>query len=187
MNVAQMKKMLEFYVDDIVENDIAVQLFNEGKNEMAIVVDADFPDLQITSDLSDEFAFDEKYHNAPVLYAAAMVKAYDSSLNEKNSFMQQFQQAVARFNTNYVVPIQFRNEAGYWHYTVTEDAGVTEVSVSDEYYHTWSWVKVYLDEVLTNDAGVYGNKITFPSVVPKGTIITVCWDINPVYQRSTYY
>lgn len=187
MNLSEMKSLLEYYVDDIVDNNIVIQLLNQAKNELAIVVDADFPDIAITPNMDDTFVFDDKYHNLPVLHAAAMVKAYDSSLGEKNSFMQQFQVGLQGFKSRYTVPIQYKLGANILQHLVTEENGVQQINVTSPNYHSWSWVNVYVDGVLIEGAEGYGKQINLPMLVPQGATITVEWDTNPMYQKPVWF
>lgn len=175
MDYNAMKDLLEFYVDDVVDTPIAVLLFNEAKNKMGNVVNATFPNLPDAPIEGDQFVFPEQYHNAPVLYAAAMYKGYDSSIGEKQSYMADFQQALRDFQNDYDVPLVYRNDALSYKYTVTEPNGIDSITVNDESFNRYGNLSVYVGN-LPVSYNRYGNVFTFATTVPVGSQITIAWE-----------
>lgn len=173
MNFAAMKTLLEYYVDDTVDTPIALILVNEGKNKMAAAVHAKFPDI-VESGTGDTFVFDDRFHELPVLYAAAMVKAYDSSVREKDSFMMDFKDGLKEFAKEYSPPIQYVADNGYSQ-AFTAAAGDTTFTVTNPSFSTYGNVDVYLNSSPVPHSRV-GNVITLPSPLLGGEILTVTWD-----------
>jgi hypothetical protein len=147
MKLSDLINLLNGYVDDVIDATTATRLFNAGQNQMAVDIKASFPQL-IASNLNDTFVFPEKYHEAPVLYAAAMVKAQDSSIREKESFLSQFGLAVANFTENYDVPARYWETPSVQQFTAT--AGQTTFLITKESYNPdYSNLKVYINDVPT--------------------------------------
>jgi hypothetical protein len=180
MDYNAMKDLLEFYIDDVIDTPIAVTLFNEGKNKMANVVNANFPDLPEAPVEGDQFVFDAKYHNAPVLYAAAMYKGYDSSIGEKQSYMADFQEALRDFQNDYIVPLVYRNDSLIYKYTVTETTGIDTITVTDESFNRYGNLSVYVNN-LPASYSRYGNVFTFATTIPLGSTVIVAWEPNQYY------
>lgn len=172
MNFAAMKTLLEYYVDDTVDTPIALTLVNEGKNKMAAAVHAKFPDI-VESGTGDTFVFDERFHELPVLYAAAMVKAYDSSIREKESFMFDFQSGLKDFVKEYSPPIQYVK--GDFLQSFTAVAGDTTFTVTDSSFSTYGNVDVYLNSSPVPHTR-NGNVITLVNPLVGGETVTVTWD-----------
>lgn len=176
MNYAEMKELLEYYVDDVVDNPIATRLFNEGKNRMALAVHAKFPDIANTVGVGDTFVFDDRFHNIPVLYAAAMVKSYDSSLQEKQSYQNDFEMALRDFVENYDPPVQYSTEDNLQHFVVDDNYVTTPVfSVTRNGYNMFGNVSVYVDGVPAGHQK-YGSEIRLYETPPLGSIVTIEWE-----------
>jgi hypothetical protein len=177
MNYAEMKVMLEYYVDDEVDNPIALRLLNEGKNRMALAVHAKFPDItQLTG--SDEFVFDDRFHNTAVLYAAAMVKTYDSSIAEAREFENKFELGLREFVENYDTPIQYTTEPNIQNFTVTAETAVTPVfRVTDRDYNMYGDITVYLNGNPVRHQK-YGSEIRLYDTPAVDDIVTIQWDQN---------
>lgn len=184
MDFPAMKRLLEFYVDDVVDTPIAVTLFNAGKDRMGIAVDAAFPDLPEAPLEGDAFAFDKQYHEAPVLYAAAQFKAYDSSIGEDQNFMNKFERLLREFQTNYQVPLMYKNDNYTFKYVVTGDSGVNQIVVDSEYYNTYGNVYVYVDNKPVSFSK-YGQYINFEDVVSVGSTVVVVWEPT-VYESQPW-
>lgn len=184
MNFADMKKLLEFYVDDVVENDIAVMMFNEGKDEMAVAANAVFPDIRNSSDDGDEFVFDKRFHRLPVLYAAAMVKAYDSSIREKESYMVQFQNGLKDFVQKCEIPPQYKKSVTTQHFTITNPNGQSEFTITSDFFDTYGNREVYVNSEPV-DAVWQGNRVTLTTPAPQGSVVSVMWD--PPYLLAQPY
>lgn len=111
MTLQDMIDYINNSVDDVVITKTAVAWLNAGQNKMAQTVGAKFPQLDATlSTSSQTFAFDDKWHEIPVLYAAAMFKGADTSLQEKNIFMQQFNDGLKEFVMNWEVLPSLRDD-----------------------------------------------------------------------------
>ena len=170
-----MKSQLEYYVDDVVDTDVALNLFNEGKNRMATAVKAILPDLTTVPGAGDKFVFDDRFHIIPVYYAAAMVKANDSSLTEKDSFMGQFENSVKDFVQNYVPPVIYQDSETTQQFKVTDPAGQSNFIVTKDTFNMYGNVFVYVDGAGV-DFGKYGNTVTLSTPAPMGAVVSIQWD-----------
>jgi hypothetical protein len=184
MNVGQMKALLEFYIDDISDETIALQLFNAGKDRMSAEIEVDYPDVVGGGNLLDSFAFDPKFHELPVLYAAAMYKAADSSVNEKNSFMAQFEAGVTRFVQQATVEIDQKTGE------TTQQLVASSTSAQDGFLITkndfsprFTEMHVYVNGLETWDYRWSPDNfrlILIPSAV-EGDKVTITWEMNDIW------
>lgn len=110
MNLQQMKRAFESRVDDTADMTDLVEWLNSAKNDMAIAAKAIFPDID-QSNLDDSFVFDERYHEAPVIYACARFKEQDSSLNEAIHFQNLYETKKKEFVSRYVVPVKYQDDS----------------------------------------------------------------------------
>ena len=177
MNYAEMKTMLEYYVDDEVDNPIALRLLNEGKNRMALAVHAKFPDItQISGD--DVFVFDDRFHNTAVLYAAAMVKTYDSSIAEAREFENKFELGLREFVENYDTPIQYSMEGNIQNFVVTDEtAGTPVFRVTDRDYNMYGEITVYVNGIPAPHQK-YGSEVRLYNNPTVNDVVTIQWDQN---------
>jgi len=184
-----MKRLVELYVDDVVDNNTLVTLLNMGKNRMAQEVKCRFPDITLTTNLDDTFVFSEEYHEIPVFYAAAMIKAQDSSIREKESFLAQFELGLQNFVENYDPPVQYLDLPNVEHFTAT--AGQLQYTITKNDYHpTYGNLKVYRNSIRVFDIEKDGNSFSLPitETVSDGDIITAIWEINADYiYRPAFY
>lgn len=135
MILSQMITLVNSYVDDVLSNDDIIRWLNMGKDRMATEVKCTFPDLPTVAQdqtLSSSFIFPSKYHEVPCLYASAMYRGQESSLNEKGSFMQQFELGVRNFSENYNPPVQYLDQPNVIQYTAT--AGQTDFVVANDMF-----------------------------------------------------
>lgn len=176
MNYAEAKVLLEYYVDDVVDTATTSLLLNAGKNKMAVAVHSKFPDIEPVAP-NDTFVFDDRFHELPVLYAAAMAKSYDSSIQEKNSYLTQFEINLKDFVQNYDPPIQYVQAEYIYHMTVTESVGTTLVDVMNKTYNTHGNVNAFVNSMpiphLRTRTG-----IVLHEPAPFGSVITVTWEPN---------
>lgn len=185
MKLSEMKTRLEFYIDDISDMNIAVGLFNTAKDRMATEVKATFPDIVAEGDNSTSFSFDPAFHEVPVLYAAAMYKSADSSINEKNSYMTQFEAGVVRFVSAYKVPIEFRNDEVTEQHIATD--GQTDfVITKDGFYPRFTRLRVYINGVETHNYEWIPDlmMIMIPSGLTTGDKLTISWESNDVWTHE---
>lgn len=188
MDLATMIRMVNFNVDDVIDNQDIVDLLNRAKDRMAAEVGARFPDIELTGDLSDTFAFDEEYHELPVLYASAMVKAMDSSIVEKESFMSQFLDGLRLFAAKYTPPVQ------YWHRDNCEqfdaEEGQTVFVVTKPHYKPTKrrFISVYINGIPTDNFSYHGREFVLSDDIKEGDRITIVWEADSVYtNRPAYY
>lgn len=184
MKFSDMKTLLEFYVDDIVDTKTAIILFNAGKDKMAAAVNAKFPNLPDQTIGEEEFVFDSRFHELPVLYAAAMVKSYDSSIREKESYDAQFRDGIREFVENYDPPIQYLDNELVKHITVTDPLGQSNFKITAANYNRYSDVNVYVNSELVPFQSI-GSEITLLDPAPEGSVVTLTW--NPdVYSAEPW-
>lgn len=183
MKVSEMLTRLQLYIDDTVESEEdAIGILNDGKNRMALAVKATFPDVTSASGGSDSFVFPTEYHEGPVLYAAAMYKAVDSSIQEKNSFMGDFQEILRDFQENYDPPMQYQKNSYTQHFVAT--AGQLLFTITGETFT--GKPKVYINSQRTYDYNVDGNEITLYNGAIEGDILSAVWDENAAFTQPPY-
>lgn len=186
MNLATMIRMVNAYVDDIIDNQDIVMMLNDGKDLMASEVRCKFPDIELTGDLSDTFVFDEQYHRLPVLYASAMIKAQDSSIGEKNSFMQQFYDGLATFKVHYDPPAEYWDRPNCQQFIAEEGQEKFEVTKED-FHPVRSKVNIYVNSQRVYDYSKYLGTI-FLDNIAEGDRVTISWHTDPIMvNRPSYY
>lgn len=177
MNLSQMIKLVDIYTDDVNQAVDVVPLLNAGQNRMATETRCKFPQLEFSSSLEGTFVFDEVYHETPVLYASAMLKAKDSAVREKESYMVQFEAGVKNFVENFDPPMQYRQDANIQQFTATEGQDTFAITKRD-YSPVYSGLSVYKNGVVA--AFVKGDEGTFilqtPAIV--GDAVTAEWETN---------
>lgn len=189
MLLSDMLLLLETYVDDSINNPDAVRWLNAGQNKMAVEVKAAFPQLTITSGLNTTFVFPEKFHETPVLYAAAMYKAQDSSMQEKESFLMQFRDGLQEFSENYDPPARYRDDAITQQFIAT--AAQTEFTITKEgYNYRFGNLRVYVNDRRTDYflPVVTGFLYTDPAPILVGDAVTAVWEEHSdLYVRPAIY
>lgn len=174
MTLEELKGFVESIVDDIVETSDLVRWLNAGQNRMAIDADATFP--QLTTDLSSTFVFDEKYHEVPVLYAAARYKEQDSSLQESRNFMVQFEDAKKTFVAKYEVPFRYRDDPNSQQFVaVGGETGFTITKSSYDY--DTSDLQVYVNGIRVKDVQINEDaSFTLMQVLVADDCVTCMWE-----------
>lgn len=206
MKLSEMFTLLNVYVDDVVSSPIATTLINAGQNKMAADIKAAFPQLSVTNP-DDTFVFPEKYHEIPVLYAATMIKAQDSSIREKESFLGQFNNGKADFVENWTVPPRYKDDQHIQQFRATADATTLAVPTtftiaSETYDFQFSELTVYINDIKTTRFTIptveiypivttptYSNDVksfTLSDVPPADAYITAIWEIHADYQQPPY-
>jgi len=190
--LSEMIALTNSYIDDVAPNDEIIRWLNMGKDRMAIEVKSTFPDLPTVAQdqtLTATFIFPAKYHEVPCLYAAAMYRGQESSLNEKGSFMQQFELGVRNFSENYNPPMQYRDEHNIIQYTAT--AGQTDfVIANDMFTPFYGDVRFYVNSV-PNDYFVVQSKALFKYVgttpLTNGAKVTLIFEQNANFIEPPYH
>jgi hypothetical protein len=187
MNLGEMIKAIARRIDDSVDNADAVEWLNAGKNKMAVAIGADFPDIQLTTDLSDTFVFPAKYHLGPVEYAAAKAKEKDSSVNEAGNFMSQFEQIKRDFVQTYEVPAQYRDDRLSQQFTATDGQDMFLIT-KEGYNPSYGDLKVYKNGLVQTNFTTNDDKtFILSSACVAGDKITALWEehidlIEPPYK-----
>lgn len=175
MDFTTMQRLLEYYVDDVIDPEDSIIMFNAAKEDMAAAVKARFPDLGQDVGINDSFVFDSRFHEAPVLYAAAMVKANDSSVGEKQDFMNQYQMKLRDFVKNYYPPIMYQDVPNMAHFKVDETTDPSLFTITDESYSIYGNAEVYLNGRVVGYRR-YGNQFTLSVPAPVGSTVTIVWE-----------
>lgn len=176
MNVTEMLAMVRFLVDDTVDAPMIINLLNMGQNKMATEVKATFPQIS-KDDINGTFIFPEKYHDLPVLYAAAMFKAYDSSIREKDSFMNQFLNGLPSFSENYNPPYRYWDDFNVQQFRATGSGSQTFTITKDTFNLDSANPRIYVNDVQTTNVTFEGNSMTHPNLI-NGDYITVIWETH---------
>lgn len=184
MNLQQMIDAISRRVDDTVSADDAVEWLNSAKNQMAIAVEANFPNL-VASALESSFVFDSKYHEIPVLYACASFKEQESTLSEASNFMAKYENLKKDFVRNYVVPPRYRDDRLSQQFTAT--AGQTLFTVTKGNYDPPTGdAKVYINDQPVDFETGDGKNFTLLIALLGGEAVTIIWEehtdlIDPPY------
>lgn len=184
MKLSEMFTLLNLYVDDVVASTTATTLFNAGQNKMAAEIKAAFPQLVATNP-DDTFIFPEKYHETPILYAAAMIKAQDSSIREKGSYLDQFQDGMNSFTENWDVPPRYKDDINVQQFIAT--AGQTKFTITkDSYTYQFSNIQVYVNDLKVSFETDETNAISLATACTAGDFVTATWIVNDSLQRPPY-
>lgn len=184
MILSQMISMVAGNIDDTTDNETIVGWLNAAKDQMAVEVKASFPDITITSDLSDTFVFDKKYHEIPVLYASAMFKGADGELGSKQDLMNQYYLGLRNFAENYDPPVRYRDDEFTQQFTATD--GQTEFTITkNNYNRRYGRLRIYINDVQTEDfdAG-YDKTFTLDAGATEGDAVTAVWESYPMFEQK---
>lgn len=174
MNLQEMIDAINRRVDDVVDPTDAIEWLNAGKNRMAMAVKANFPDLT-ASDMQGSFAFPAKYHEGPVLYAAAKFKELDSSLAEAANFMSQFELILREFMENYEIPPRYRDDHLSQQFIAT--AGQTVFTITKNSYNPrYGDLKVYVNDRLVERKLGDGTDFVLLTPASAGDAVTAVWE-----------
>jgi len=182
VNINDMKTLLQFYVDDVSDPNIAVQLFNEAQNKMAVAAKANFPQLA-TGGLETP-VFPAKYHGMLVTYAAAKFKEYDSSIREAGNFMAQFMTALDDFTKTYVVPMRYKDDYDIQQFTAS-DGNKTFTITKDGYDPINVELTVHVNDVKTFDFTTDDNTFTVNNAVDDDAV-TASWEVKATLSEPPY-
>lgn len=179
MTLQEMILAINRRIDDVIATADAVEWLNEGQNLMGIAVGAKFPQL-IASDTTSTFVFDERFHNIPVLFASARYKEQDSSLNEANNFLNQFEAYKKDFVENYEVPMRYREDRQSQQFIATEGQDTFTITKID--YDPYSGeLKVYVNDLPVSLSNIgTGDDKSFMLDIPctEGDAVTATWEYH---------
>lgn len=179
--------MINSNVDDVVLNEDALMWLNAGQNKMAIAVNAKFPKLEMTPAMDATFVFPEEYHDLPVLYACAMYKAQDTSLQEKDSFMLQFLDGLREFASRYSPPIIYRNDETTEQFVVDDTLNNVFNITKNSYDPRTGKLRVYVNGIQTNYFVKKADKsFKILQSLVEGDRVTAQWEIHTDMQKPPY-
>lgn len=155
---------------------------------MATTAEANFPQFT-TTNLSGVPVFPVKYHEALVLYAAAMIKAQDSSIREKDSFTGQFMGLLAEFSAQWQVPPQYKDDPNTQQFIAT--AGQTKFVITDFDYSLKNGdLSVYVDNAKLSDLNLTlstnGFTIVGLPALIAGQYVTAVWELHTDLDAPPY-
>jgi hypothetical protein len=184
MTLQEMINAINRRIDDVIDTADAIEWLNEGQNLLAIAVGAKFP--QLSSNLTDTFVFDEKYHTIPVIFAAMRYKEQDSSLQEARYLMDQFEEYKREFVENYEVPPRYRDDRQTQQFTATD--GQTTFTITKLDYDPNSGdLKVYVNDAPVPLAAIGWDKsFTLETPCSDGDAVTAVWEIHTDMQEPPY-
>jgi hypothetical protein len=177
MNLKEMIDAVNMRADDIQSNAVIIQWLNEGISVLGIAVEANFPQFSATSgDLIGQIApIPERFHMIPVIYAIAKFKEYDSSVNEANNFMNQFEFLKNQFVATYQVEPQYRDDRLAQQFTVTDGQREFEIT-KNGYNPRYGDLKVYVNGQRKEDFTIKDKKFTLVTDSVAGDKITAVWE-----------
>lgn len=184
MTLQEMIDAINRRVDDVVDTADAVEWLNAGKNQMALAIGANFPDLS-ANDMQGTYPFPAKYHEGPVLYACARFKEQDSSLAEAASFMTQFEVFKREFATAYEVPPRYLDTPNSQQFDVQEGQMIFTIT-KESYSRSQGDLKVYLNDQPAEFAKGTSKSFILLTSCKAGDRVTAVWEnhadlINPPY------
>jgi hypothetical protein len=185
MNLQEMISAINRRIDDVIATSDAVDWLNEGQNLMGIAVGAKFPQLSV-SDMTGTFAFDEVYHGIPILFACARYKEQDSSLQESNNFINQFEAHKKDFVERYELPPRYRMDRQSQQFTATDGQDTFTITKID-YSPTSGELKVYVNDLPVSLISINDDK-SFVLALPclLGDAVTAVWEEHPYLEEPPY-
>lgn len=185
MTLQQMINAINSRVDDAVNTTDAVGWLNAGKNQMAVAIGANFPDLD-PNNLDDTFVFDAIYHEAPILYACAKFKEQDSALSEVANFMTQFENLKKEFVGKYTVPPRYRNDRLTQQFIAT--AGQTDFTITAQNYDPrYGNLSVYVNDVPCDQFRANSDRtFTVFCTLNDGDAVTAIWEEHEDYIQPPF-
>jgi hypothetical protein len=116
--------------DDLPPTDV-ISWLNDALLDLGRAVKATFPALSLENS-TDSPVIPEHWHEALVLYAAARAKEQDSSINEADRFLVQYEARKADFVSYYEVPDEYK---AAWN----NDDTIANESFIQQLGNPWNW------------------------------------------------
>jgi hypothetical protein len=185
MILSEMKTGVESRIDDTVLIGDLLRWLNDAKDDMALEINANFPDIVQTGTMDDFFVFDSRYHIGPVLYACARFKEQQQSVGEANNFMQQYLDLRRKFVADYEVPAQYREDRLSQQFTAT--SGQTDFTITKNGYDPSTGdLKIYVNNIEVEFIPLAGK--TFSLVIPtvEGDAVTAVWEEHTDFVDPPY-
>jgi hypothetical protein len=182
-----MKTGVESRVDDTVLIGDLLRWLNDAKDDMALEINANFPDIVQTGTMDDSFVFDSRYHIGPVLYACARFKEQQQSVGEANNFMQQYLDLRRKFVSDYEVPVQYREDRLSQQFTAA--LGQTDFTITKNGYEPNTGdLKVYRNGLPESGVIISNDYKLFSLVDPasEGDQITAIWEEHTDLVEAPY-
>lgn len=187
MTLQEMINAINRRIDDVVATPDAVEWLNEAQNLMGIAVGAKFPQL-VSTNMSGTFVFDERFHSIPIMFASARYKEQDSSLQEANNFMGQFEEFKKEFVENYEVPMRYKEDRYTQQFIATNGQDTFTITKVD-YDPRSGDLKVYRNDlpIDLNYKG-WGTDKSFQLSIPcvAGDAVTATWEYHSDQQEPPY-
>lgn len=189
MNLAELKAQVWERIDDAPADLTVIKWFENAQNRLASACNAKFPRFIVNNQFNatDSPVFDEKWHEALVVFACARYKEAESSLSEVANFSQQFEELKAEMMENYIAPLQYRDDRLVQQFTAT--AGQTDFSITKVgYIPEYGNLKVYVNGIETTDFTVSTDKMfTVNSpVLNVGDGVTALWEEHYEFAEPPY-
>jgi hypothetical protein len=193
MNATALQQKVNTRLGEFLDAPTVLGWFDDAQNQMAMMANAVFPQfLNPDGSLSGLAApvFDNKYHEALVIYAIARYREQDSSLQEMTYMDKQFNAMLTEFARKYNVPPQYRDDAITNQYIAT--AGQLQYRILDDnfdqnymntcVYQNSNPVPFKTGTLKLTSPSMYIDVVNLdPSVtVLAGDVITIVWEDAPM-------
>lgn len=178
--------------DQSIDDVALARWIANGIDRINITLNTDFPS-SISG--SEEPAFDSRFHEALIIFGVAKYRESDSSYNDAQYFMQQFNDMLMVMQRDMTIPPVFRKDKDVQQ-IVVENPTTMVYDLSMPYGSYFDYIQVYKNSELVNPINyritLNTKKITFQgiSLVPDD-VITIVFENNsdlnaPPYQWWTF-
>lgn len=192
MNLQELKASVWERVDDAPSDITVIKWFDDAQNRLASACDAKFPRFVSNNQFDPNYTpvWDEKWHEALIVFACARYKESEASISEVNNFQTQFEEIKREMSENYQVPPQYRDDRVSQQFTAT--AGQTTFTITKLGYDpVYGNLKVYVNGIPTTDYLTPADgspSFTFnpTTVLNVDDKVTVLWEEHYEYQQAPY-
>jgi hypothetical protein len=191
VNLSELKAQVWERIDDAPADLTVIKWFDNAQNRLASACNAKFPKFVTNSQFDPNVSpvFDEKWHEALVVFACARYKEAESSLSEVANFAQQFEELKAEMMENYIAPLQYRDDRLVQQFTAT--VGQTDFTITKlGYTETYGNLRAFVNGLETKDfthTNDGTNQFTINSpVLSVGDDVTALWEEHYEYTEPPY-
>jgi hypothetical protein len=192
MQLQELKSRVWSRVDDAPTDLTVIQWFDDAQNRLASALGAKFPKFITNNkfDPTQEPVWDEKWHEALVVFACARYKEMETSLSEVQNFQMQFEDLKAEMTENYQIPLQYRDDRLVQQFTAID--GQTDFTITKLGYEpVYGDLQVFINGNQTTDFrkktdGTKGFILGATISLVSGDTVTALWDEHYDYQEAPY-
>lgn len=183
-----MESIVSLAENDQSIDDVAMTgWIRDAINRINVALGATFPS---SFDGTDKPAFDERYHEALIIFGVAKYRESDADFNSASYFMQQFNDMLIVMQRDMVVPPSYKNDYNYKQIVIT-DVTVMVYNLNIPSGSYFDEIEVYQNDVLVTPSYYRINQrlgtITFTGLtLTEGDYITVKFENNSDLNNPPY-